>query len=330
MRVVKEKLISIGGKQFPRFNQIIFLAGGAGSGKGFLSRNLLGIEGRVIDTDAISGLLSKALVPSKTSNKEVLSSFFKKLRDLIRNPSPAHDDLVKDIEKHGGYPDGVYTGKDEDKDPWVLYKAEIEKRISDLEDNNTILADFNPLKSGEFFNHKDARDVSLRYRFKKSLASGIKDIEGRNDLEYDDKQLISMVVNAPEGRRPNIIIDTTLSSPDKIKKTLDTLNMILEKKNKPPIDPKDVSVVWILAPLTKAIQQNFSRDRSVGITTLYDTHVKSTKAMREIFGNPAVFSTDTRNYVDGDIIIIFNNGENRNYFLKSLIINFISVFSLAP
>ena len=308
MRLIKEKLIGIGGKIFPKFNQIIFLAGGAGSGKGFLSTNLLGIDAKVIDTDAISGLLSKALVPTG-KNKDSTSKFYDKLRDLLRNPNnKQHTPLKEDIYKHAGFKDGVYTGKKEN-DPWVKYKADIEARISNLEDNNTILDPFNPIASKEFFNPKDPRDVSLRYRFKKSLSSSIEEIPKEN-LELDDKQIISMVVNAEEGRRPNIIIDTTLSNPSKISETIDRLNKVLVSRGKSEINPEDVSLVWVLAPVTKAIQQNFSRDRSVGLSTLYDTHVNSTMTMKKIFGDPEVFTGGVSKYIDGDIIIIFNNGED--------------------
>ena len=41
MRLIKEKLIGIGGENFTKFNQIVFLAGGAGSGKGCALQNIL-------------------------------------------------------------------------------------------------------------------------------------------------------------------------------------------------------------------------------------------------------------------------------------------------
>lgn len=51
-----EKLITFGGKAYPKFNQIVILAGGAGSGKGFVLNKLLGIEGKVMDVDALKAL----------------------------------------------------------------------------------------------------------------------------------------------------------------------------------------------------------------------------------------------------------------------------------
>lgn len=51
-----EKLIIFGGKAYPNFGQVVILAGGAGSGKGFVLEKLLGIEGNVMDVDALKKL----------------------------------------------------------------------------------------------------------------------------------------------------------------------------------------------------------------------------------------------------------------------------------
>lgn len=54
-----EALITLGNKR-PKFNQIIIMAGGAGSGKGFVQSNLLGVEGKTFDVDALKGLALKS------------------------------------------------------------------------------------------------------------------------------------------------------------------------------------------------------------------------------------------------------------------------------
>ena len=51
-----EKLITFGGQAYPKFGQVVILAGGGGSGKGFQLSNLLGIEGHVFDVDALKAL----------------------------------------------------------------------------------------------------------------------------------------------------------------------------------------------------------------------------------------------------------------------------------
>ena len=51
-----EKLITFGGKAYPKFGQVVILCGGAGSGKGFVLSNLIGIEGNTLDVDALKSL----------------------------------------------------------------------------------------------------------------------------------------------------------------------------------------------------------------------------------------------------------------------------------
>jgi hypothetical protein len=50
---INEVLITFGNR--PRFGQVVILAGGAGSGKGFMSKKLLGIDGKIFDVDNIKG-----------------------------------------------------------------------------------------------------------------------------------------------------------------------------------------------------------------------------------------------------------------------------------
>ena len=47
-----EALITFGGKR-PKYNNVVILAGGAASGKGFVMKNLLGISGKHLDVDEI-------------------------------------------------------------------------------------------------------------------------------------------------------------------------------------------------------------------------------------------------------------------------------------
>jgi hypothetical protein len=51
-----EKLITFNKKAYPKFGNIVIMAGGAGSGKGFIQKNLLGIEGKTLDVDALKKL----------------------------------------------------------------------------------------------------------------------------------------------------------------------------------------------------------------------------------------------------------------------------------
>lgn len=57
---LNEVLITLGNKAYPKFGNIVILAGGAGSGKGYVQENLLGIEGKVLDVDALKKLAMSA------------------------------------------------------------------------------------------------------------------------------------------------------------------------------------------------------------------------------------------------------------------------------
>jgi hypothetical protein len=55
-----EALITFGGKAYPKFGQIVIMAGGAGSGKGFVLSKLVGVEGWTFDVDELKKLATQA------------------------------------------------------------------------------------------------------------------------------------------------------------------------------------------------------------------------------------------------------------------------------
>jgi hypothetical protein len=59
-QAVNEKLITFGGKAYPKSGHVVIIAGGAGSGKGFIKSNLLGIEGFTFDVDHLKSLSMRA------------------------------------------------------------------------------------------------------------------------------------------------------------------------------------------------------------------------------------------------------------------------------
>ena len=67
---LKEALMTFGGKAYPKFGNIVIMAGGAGSGKGFIKDNLLGIEGKVLDTDQLKQLVITCNAFDKKFQKE--------------------------------------------------------------------------------------------------------------------------------------------------------------------------------------------------------------------------------------------------------------------
>lgn len=51
-----ESMITLGGKAYPHYGQVLILAGGAGSGKTFQLKNIIGIDGKVLDVDKFKDL----------------------------------------------------------------------------------------------------------------------------------------------------------------------------------------------------------------------------------------------------------------------------------
>ena len=76
--MIMEKLITFGGKAYPKFGNIVIMAGGAGSGKGFVLSNLVGMEGKTFDPDELKRLAGK----SPLINKKVKEEFGVDLKEL--------------------------------------------------------------------------------------------------------------------------------------------------------------------------------------------------------------------------------------------------------
>lgn len=95
--ILLEKLITFGGKAYPNFGNVVIMAGGAGSGKGFVLSNLVGLEGKVMDVDALKTAAAKSkLIQKRVKDKTgediaAIASDLKnsenvgKLHDIIAN-----------------------------------------------------------------------------------------------------------------------------------------------------------------------------------------------------------------------------------------------------
>lgn len=82
-QMLTEKLLTFGNKVYPKFGNVVIMAGGAGSGKGFIKDKMLGIEGKVFDVDELKSLSLR----SKKINSEVKKCFGVDLSELnLKNP----------------------------------------------------------------------------------------------------------------------------------------------------------------------------------------------------------------------------------------------------
>jgi hypothetical protein len=75
--ILKEALITFKGKQYPNFGQIVIVAGGPASGKGFVIDNLFGISGKRYDVDSLkedikrNAVLRKSMAAKYNVNESV-------------------------------------------------------------------------------------------------------------------------------------------------------------------------------------------------------------------------------------------------------------------
>jgi hypothetical protein len=58
--ILNEVLIQFGKTKDTKFNQIVIMAGGAGSGKGFIKNNVMDIDGITFDVDKLKKLVMKS------------------------------------------------------------------------------------------------------------------------------------------------------------------------------------------------------------------------------------------------------------------------------
>ena len=79
----EEALLNIVSKSGdPRFNQVVILAGGAGSGKGFALNNVLGITGKVFDVDTLKTGISSPTYSNQKLKADYQGRYGKEITDI--------------------------------------------------------------------------------------------------------------------------------------------------------------------------------------------------------------------------------------------------------
>lgn len=127
---LNEKLITFSGKSYPKENQILILAGGAGSGKGFILNNLIGLEGKVIDVDNIKSLALKSVKLAdkiKTELGHDIKTFNLKNKDDVYK---LHQILKTELGITDKYQANIFTSvlsAPEDRKPNLIFDVTLEK-----------------------------------------------------------------------------------------------------------------------------------------------------------------------------------------------------------
>lgn len=95
---IMEALITFGGKAYPSSGHVVILAGGAGSGKGFVKDKLLGLEGKVFDVDELKMMAAKSpkiVSKVKSETGTDLAALASNMRDP-NNVGKMHD-IIADV-----------------------------------------------------------------------------------------------------------------------------------------------------------------------------------------------------------------------------------------
>ncbi len=99
-----EKLITFGGKAYPKNGNIVVLMGGSGSGKGHTIKHLLGIEGKIIDVDRLkelalkSPLMLKKYPELKDVNLKNPEDVFR-IHDIVNKKEKLNKKMIAALEK---------------------------------------------------------------------------------------------------------------------------------------------------------------------------------------------------------------------------------------
>lgn len=121
-----EKLITFGGQAYPNYGHIVLMAGGAGSGKGFVLGNLVGLEGKVFDVDELKTLASKTPAIKRRVAQELgvdledLASNLKNPENVAKLHDIMGDYLQIDKRKEKAFYRGVLAAP-EDRKPNIIF-----------------------------------------------------------------------------------------------------------------------------------------------------------------------------------------------------------------
>lgn len=117
-------------------------------------------------------------------------------------------------------------------------------------------------------------------------------------LKLDDRRtkiLYTSIISAAPDRKPNVIFDVTL-------KDLRKLEKITRQVKALGYDSKNIHIVWVINDIEVAKAQNASRDRTVPVEILVNTHRGASQTMGDIIN----MGKQLKKYMDGDIVFAFN------------------------
>lgn len=249
-----EALITFGGKAYPKFGQIVIMAGGAGSGKGFVKDKLVGLEGKVFDVDELKTLASKTPV----IRKRVKEKFGVDLADLaanLKNPDNVRmlHEIIGDAmnlpdKRMQAFYASVLTAAD-DRKPNVIFDVtlknmkklnELSKDVSDIgydKKNIHIVWVVNDIEVAIDQNAKRARTVPVKIltQTHEGASATMKEIlQMGTDLgRYMDGEIV-LAFN-------KVGVDSDLRKSDKGGSYVEKANYVYVKRSGKPVNKAKVS-----------------------------------------------------------------------------------------
>jgi len=125
-----EKLITFGGKSYPKFNNIVIMTGGGASVKGSVRNKLVDRNGLVYDVDDLKDLAPNLYQIRRYLEKELNMELrdIKEVREKIKKSNPIHLDALHDAVKELKLPNKklqtLYTSivtADDNKKPNIIF-----------------------------------------------------------------------------------------------------------------------------------------------------------------------------------------------------------------
>ena len=239
------KTVTFAGKTFPRFGWSVVMAGGSGSGKGYIRKNKIAIDAKVMDVDRLKELYVMAAKAGKFDDDRVYN---------FKNPDDvqALHQIVKKKGFKNSQEDAFYAAIDSDRKPNIIYDitgddpkklASIGKKLKDMGYMTSIVWVVTNREEAYIRNMKRDRVVpeKIFHSTHNDVAKAVEPFLKSADARYYDEAWLAFGSG-----------DSAKELTPEQKKELDKMGVVkLEKSGSSFVIPKDVEmkVHQILGPM---------------------------------------------------------------------------------
>lgn len=260
LQFLNEAGVTFGNTAYPKEGQVVILAGGAGSGKGFVLGNVLLINGKVFDVDQIKTEVMNISKVSLGDQERVFGGRGRGFEVFDNNSKRSDREMMKILK---------------DSNINRLFKDYLKNHYKEGEDPGTDRRVREMLSSGKI---PDIKDLELRDPANTGVLHAFVDYLGLDKKKKNT--FFGNLRDNPKLPKPNVIFDITLKN---VKNLTKIYNLVIPAG----YDPKNIHLVWILNDVSVARIQNIKRGqkeggRSVSDDILSQTHIGASKTMDKI------------------------------------------------